>query len=354
MYHIFLNWGWITILGAVLISSVFFLSRVLPGERWQFFFVVPFRKKTSGEWDGINFTYYGLISSFSSVFALALFFLMMFSAGNGFAASTTVISLVLAVSFPCAKILAYIIERKKHTISVGAAVFSGFFALSLSLFIFNSFLAKYLGGEMGVIPAFAAASVSYLFGEGIGRLSCISFGCCYGKPLDQAGITGRTLFKSFNFVFKGSTKKISYCAGLEGVPVVPVQAVTSIVFIIAGTAGLYLFFHGFFSAAFITGAVFSQLWRIFSETFRADYRGGKKISVYQIMAGVVVFYSAALSMVFSGAHHMLPDAEAGFRMMWDPLIIIMLQILWLLFFIYTGKSMVTGSRITLFVHRERI
>ena len=40
----------------------------------------------------------------------------------------------------------------------------------------------------------AALAIGYILGEGLGRLACLSFGCCYGKPLDQCGKVVSILF----------------------------------------------------------------------------------------------------------------------------------------------------------------
>ncbi len=53
----------------------------------------------------------------------------------------------------------------------------------------------------------AVLSIGYTFGESLGRLACLSFGCCYGKPLSQCSEQIRNLFEHFNVVFTGETKK---------------------------------------------------------------------------------------------------------------------------------------------------
>jgi hypothetical protein len=51
--------------------------------------------------------------------------------------------------------------------------------------------------------------IAYAFGEGLGRLACISFGCCYGVALPEAHPLLRHMFDRWHFVFSGSMKKIS-------------------------------------------------------------------------------------------------------------------------------------------------
>jgi hypothetical protein len=51
--------------------------------------------------------------------------------------------------------------------------------------LLNATQAEAFGGDIPLEPALAAMPVAYAYGEGLGRLACISFGCCYGKSLDQ-------------------------------------------------------------------------------------------------------------------------------------------------------------------------
>jgi hypothetical protein len=93
-------------------------------------------------------------------------------------------------------------------------------------------------------PALAAIMIAYAFGEGLGRLACISFGCCYGVALQEAHPLLRRVFDRWHFVFFGDTKKISYASGLAGKQVVPIQAITLLLYIGIGLAA-----NGFFSKA---------------------------------------------------------------------------------------------------------
>jgi hypothetical protein len=48
------------------------------------------------------------------------------------------------------------------------------------------------------------------------------------------------------------------------------------------------------------------------------------------------------------------DLAAGIGALWDPAVIILLQVLWAVMFLSTGWSMVTGSVLSFHVHRDRI
>jgi hypothetical protein len=207
---------------------------------------------------------------------------------------------------------------------------------------------------MPVLPALAAIVVAYAFGEGLGRLACLSFGCCYGKPLDACSPPLRRFFARWSLIFTGETKKIAYASGLEGTPVVPVQVLTAFLYVTTGLAAIWLFLNAHFAAAFVLGTVITQGWRVGSELLRADYRGAGKISAYQWMGLAAIPYSLAMAWWFAGSSGGQPQLAAGFATLWHPGVLFALQGLWLLIFFYTGRSAVTGSTLSFHVHRERI
>ena len=75
-------------------------------------------------------------------------------------------------------------------------------------------------------------------------MACLSFGCCYGKPLREASPRLARLFGRYHAVFHGETKKAAYASGLAEEPLIPVQAITSVVLALAGLVGLALFLAG--------------------------------------------------------------------------------------------------------------
>ena len=50
----------------------------------------------------------------------------------------------------------------------------------------------------------------------------------------------------------------------------------------------------------------------------------------------------------------LPDLGSGVRSLWSPALILFLQAIWLVIFLHTGRSSVTGARLSFHVHHERI
>jgi hypothetical protein len=218
----------------------------------------------------------------------------------------------------------------------------------------NAVVGESAGFSVGVLAFLAALSVGYAIGEGVGRLACISFGCCYGKPLSKCNPTLQRLFRKWRFVFLGDTKKIAYADGLAGEAVVPIQGVTAVLYCAAGLLGIYLFLKGYFATAFLMSLTVTQLWRVFSECFRADYRGGGKLSAYQIMGLLAVPYGVFVAVLFPAGAHSAAALGKGLAVFWRPEVILGLQLFWLLIFLYTGRSKVTGASMVFHVIRDRV
>jgi len=340
------------ILLVVLLFIILFSAKILPEERWQMVATVPFKKNEDGSWVGANLTFYGAISALSYVFSVAVFFFLTSSIGISPLSLGLFIFLLLAVCAPASSMIAGIVEKKKHTFSVAAAFFTGVvvapFLVMLINFLFSA--PKY---QMPVLAALSAISIAYTLGEGLGRLACLSFGCCYGKPMEDAPSWLRAVLGGRGIIFKGKTKKISYAHNLDNHKVIPVQVMTSVIYSVAGVAGIYLFLIGHRGAALLLTIFVTQVWRLYSETLRHDHRGGGKISVYQIMSIVSIIYSAFL-INFIPNSGVTADIKSGGLALWDPIVLVALQILFLIIFLYMGISKVTDSRIELKVMQDRI
>jgi hypothetical protein len=98
----------------------------------------------------------------------------------------------------------------------------------------------------------------------------------------------------------------------------------------------------------------TQAWRFASEFLRADYRGESRISKYQLMAVLAIVYSVIIALFFPAATAIIPSIATGLKSLWQPSLIVLLQLLWIAVFVYTGKSQVTGSQISFHVIKDRI
>ncbi|APG28676.1 prolipoprotein diacylglyceryl transferase [Syntrophotalea acetylenivorans] len=341
----------LAVLSAVTLNWGF---RRLPGRQWQICATVPSYEGTTGSWQGTNLTWYGIITASANLVALLVVFCLLGSVGVPRVAMLMVAGALLVCALPAARWIAWLVEGKQHTFTVGGAVFVGFVTLPWIVVVHNFFAGDFVTGRLSVLAVLAAVSIGYAFGEGLGRLACISYGCCYGKPLQDCGPLVRRVFKRCHFVFRGETKKIAYASGLDGESVVPIQAVTALLYCTTGLLAAALYLHGLFAAAFLVAALVTQAWRVVSEMWRADYRGGRRLSAYQVMGLLLLPYTLLLVWLFPSSLPGVPDMSAGFQSLWHPAVVLALQVGWLTMFLFLGRSQVTGAQLSFYVHQDRI
>lgn len=325
--------------GAVLFAFIAWGGRNLPGERWQMLASVPVARNADGSWRGVNLTWYGALSALAYTLATAVAVTLLASVGMGLGGLCLMVGGMLGLCIPASKIVARLVEGKRNTLTVGGAVFVGI--------VVAPFVAWAVVGATGsgaVLPALAALSVAYAVGEGVGRMACLSFGCCYGRPVDTLPEPWRGLFGKWHVVFHGPTKKAAYAHNLCGRPLVPVQLMTAFLYCGAACLGMAFFAAGRFSAAMILPLVTTQVWRVVSEFFRADYRGERKISAYQIMAGLGVLYGLVPALAL-GAPGLEADLGRGAAALWSVPVLLLLQGVFVAVFLYTGRSSVTDSSV---------
>lgn len=324
--------------------------RVLPRNGWQMLATLPIRPLGNGQWQGVNLTWYGLLTANAYLISLLLLIILLGAAKVALTGVMPVAIVLLALCVPASRLIARIVEGKAHTFTVGGAVFVGIVAVPWIVQ-----LVSWLTSEpLPVLTTLAAVSIAYAFGEGLGRLACISFGCCYGKPVSQCGPLAQRFFSRWNFSFHGETRKIAYASNLEGTPVVPIQAITALLYVGVGLLGTELFLHGKYLAAFALTMVVTQFWRVVSELFRADFRGNNKFSVYQIMGLVAIPYALCCAFYFNSVSSAMPQLALGLENLWQPGTLLFLQLIWFILFVYTGRSTVTGANLSFHIHRERI
>ncbi len=327
--------------------------RTLPGEKWQIAASVPLVRDESGVWRGMNLTYYGLFNACAYTMGVAVAMLLMASVSVPLQKTFSLLICLLLLCVPASKIVARVVEKKRHTFTVGGASFVGIVAAPWIIEVFNRASAD--TGPVPTTAVLAALSIAYAFGEGIGRLACISFGCCYGKPVSKCRPAVRWLFERWSFTFYGKTRKIAYADRLDGEKVVPVQAITSVLYVGTGLVGMLLFLQSRTGMAFALCITVTQVWRCISEVLRADYRGGGRISSYQVMAAFSAVYSMLVPLfVTHSAIAPEPDLVKGLITLWDPGVLLFLEVLWGSVFLFTGCSTVTGSTLSFHVHKDRI
>jgi len=340
-------------LGVALAIVLVWGFKTLAAEQWQILACIPKNKMKDGTWKSLNLTYYGFFNATAYAFSVALLLCLTASIAVPLPAVFVMTAAVLAVCVPASRLIARWVEKKPYTFTVGGASFTGIMIAPWIVWGADKVMAPWCTDGLAVIPVLAAVSIAYTLGEGIGRLACISFGCCYGKPVSESPPWLRRIFEKYNFVFHGKTKKIAYAHSLEGVKVIPIQAITSILYSSVGIAGIYLFLEENFASAFLLMLIATQIWRVLSEFLRADYRGDNKISAYQVMSLVSIGYGISILFMFPVRPSLAADIIVGVGFLWDPAVILALQLLWVLTFFYTGVSDVTSSDIALHVMRDR-
>ncbi len=332
-------------------ALVYLGCRYLPKERWQVVAAVPVHPQGGNSWQGVNLTWYGLLTANAYVMALLMLIVLLRAVAIDLAPLLVLALLLLGICVPASRWVAKVVEGKAHTFTVGGAVFVGIVVAPWLIALIN---LTGDGVRLPILATLAALGIAYAIGEGLGRLACISFGCCYGKPLADCSPLMRRLFQRFHFVFHGDTKKIAYASGLQGQQVVPIQALTAVLYVAVAIIGSGLFLAGLYQWAFMLTAVVTQGWRVFSEMLRADYRGNNRFSAYQWMGVVGMAYVVVVAWLIPDANTVTADIGSGLAALWNPVVLLALQAVWVVIFWYTGKSTVTGSTVRFFVHQERI
>jgi len=328
--------------------------KTLPKERWQIAAAVPLHKGGDGSWAGINLTWYGILTANAYLVASSLALVLMGAAGIALWAVIAVVVLLLAFCVPASSLVARIVEKKQNTFTVGGAVFVGTLLAPWIIVLVNQIPLGDRGVGVPPLPALAAISIAYAFGEGLGRLACVSFGCCYGKPLSACHPRVARIFAPIALTFTGKTKKIAYASSLDGIKVLPVQGATYLLYCAAGLVSTLLYLRAQYSAAFLLALCVTQGWRVISEFFRDDHRGIGRFSAYQVMGLVSICYGFWVVRHFRGDPSTLPELAQGFASLWSPAPLLLLQLLWVVIFIYTGLSRVTAATMSFHVNAEKV
>ena len=133
---------------------------------------------------------------------------------------------------------------------------------------------------------------------------------------------------------------------MEAIKVIPIQAVTCVIYTALALFCCALFFHQLFALAFALSLVGSQLWRVYSETLRADYRGGSTLfSVYQLMALLAALYGVAISIALPSHGDLQPLLAMGLASLWSPGVILALQLITVIMFFFSGTSTITTGEL---------
>ena len=191
----------LTFVATVAVGLLALLSwgvRTLPGERWQMLAAVPVAKAPDGSWRGVNLTFYGFFSATGTAFGFAIMLLLLASIGIPARVAALLALLMLMVCVPASRLIAGLVEHKRNTFTIAGAAFVASLVFPLLVVALQPLAAKLLHHEVAVLPVLATVAIAYALGESIGRLACLSFGCCYGMPLCDAKPVIARLFQQHN------------------------------------------------------------------------------------------------------------------------------------------------------------
>lgn len=346
------HWIFLGIVGLAVFLLFRWAFATFPRESWQILAVLPRQRTDSNRWHGLNLTFYGFITASAVTLAVGNMLLLLGTIHVPLSISLLFVLSLLSLAVPASKVIAKVVEKKAFTFTIGGASFTGLVMAPVAALAINWMQPQ--PDVLPVLPALSALVISYALGEGIGRLACISYGCCYGKPLSACGPSMQRLFKTLHFRFTGATKKIAYAGNLESVPVVPIQAITAIVSTTGYMIGMGLFLTGRFTAGLFASLLITQGWRAVSETWRADHRGQGSISTYQVLSVLGIVYLTAVTMVLSASSRAAPDLFVGLHSLWTLEVPLFLQIAWIGIFLFMGRSHMTGSVLSIFVHKDHL
>jgi hypothetical protein len=330
--------------------------RHLPSECWQIAVAIPARSRVVGDtgptWPAVNITFYGVISAIAYMFAVLAFVFLAGAANQPIAAVAIFSMLLLLVGIPASKWVALWVEGVPgHTI--GGALFAVVLSVLPALSLTNM-VCGVIGmprAEPGVL--LASAAIAYVLGEAIGRLACLSFGCCYGRSIDSATPLQRALYSSTATIYRGRFKKIAYASGLDGHPVIAVQSVACAALFGVFIISVWFFWKGHITLSLIIALGLAQLWRAYSETLRADYRGREGFTVYQGMALVGVGLTLLYAWIHDAPVSVMPTFVRGLEVVTRIEVILCTQALAIAILALMGRSYVTSSRLEYQLHAPK-
>jgi len=172
----------ILILAGILAVLLRWAFRSLPKEEWQMLAAVPVEKSDSDDWHGVNLTYYGLLVAASCAFSSAVALVLMGSVGIPGRAGLAIIGVMLGVCIPMARIVAGLVEKRMHTLTIAGPAFLGIVAAPGIVWLADRVLEPITGTSIPMFPVLAAFSVAYAMGEGLGPTGLHQFRLLLREP----------------------------------------------------------------------------------------------------------------------------------------------------------------------------
>ena len=131
------------------------------GRCWQW---CRSEREAENNWQGSNLTYYGFFIATSQLISLTLLLILLGAMGLSIPGTMLAILIVLAFCIPAARLMAMLVEKKRHTFTIGGASFIGILLAPWSIQLSNTVLSS-ADSELPIIPVLAAMAIAYTLGR---------------------------------------------------------------------------------------------------------------------------------------------------------------------------------------------
>jgi len=98
----------------------------------------------------------------------------------------------------------------------------------------------------------------------------------------------------------------------------------------------------------------TQVWRIYSETLRADYRGSGRFTAYPMLSLATIAICTAYAWWLHTPDTIVPNLRSGLACLWSPGAMVLVQAVGIISFLYAGRSEVTAGRVMIDLRQDRI
>lgn len=289
--------------------------------------------------NGLILTLYGPLMGLAlASLCLITFFLSPVSASLRLLSLSLILIILFAILF--ARILSLIFE---DTISAflqnpvrvffrpGFWLYGGFLGSAIGLLI-----ARLLGLVSDLTTVATSICIALPLYEGISRLGCHTYGCCYGQPVGdpaEESCVVSVLLKVFRPVVytSASAAAVRLDSGLQNIPLLPIQLISSALFFtqfaVVWILGVHLRILDIQQVAGLSLALHA-LTRLWTESLRRDFRGGNisvKVSGLRFTMSVTARVAlgqlilGVLLLIYPSLHYANRRQDDTVQTFWDQL-----------------------------------
>jgi len=171
---------------AMVMAFVFrWAFRALPLENWQIIAAMPRDKLGTGEWRGENLTYYGFFTAGAYLFAVSTVFILLGAISVSAAAIFLIVFIVLGFCIPFSSLIARLVEKIKHTFTIGGASFAGILLVPWIAMIADEGMIRWSGMRVPAMPVPGCIFCGILFRGGHGKACMYQFRVLLRKTAER-------------------------------------------------------------------------------------------------------------------------------------------------------------------------